>query len=233
MVIYRTTNIINGKWYIGKDAKNSKTYLGSGIAIKNAIEKYGKENFHKEILEYCSSLEELSEKEKEWIKNTGAIENPNSYNLADRGVGGNLEKFKRREKKYKHSEETKEKIKKSVSGHKNGMYAKRMSKESREKISRSHSGRKMPERSVEHRKNISESLTGRSLKRSHIEAILDGRKNGKPKNGNRVLAKSEKETLKFISVAKAAIYFNCSRNRILRNQVKNFKIEIEKKNGTV
>jgi group I intron endonuclease len=87
MVIYKTTNLVNGKFYIGKDAKNKKSYLGSGKVLKHAIQKYGKDNFKKEILETCNTLEELSEREKYWIKELKAIEN--GYNLAEGGVGGN------------------------------------------------------------------------------------------------------------------------------------------------
>jgi hypothetical protein len=45
MIIYKTTNIINGKYYVGKDINNSESYLGSGVLLKRAIKKYGKENF--------------------------------------------------------------------------------------------------------------------------------------------------------------------------------------------
>lgn len=56
--IYLTTNHINGKRYIGKHyGELNDSYLGSGNLIKAAIEKYGKENFSKEIL-YISQSEE-------------------------------------------------------------------------------------------------------------------------------------------------------------------------------
>lgn len=52
--IYITTNHINGKQYIGQrkyDKKEKwKNYLGSGIILTRAIEKYGKENFSKKSL---------------------------------------------------------------------------------------------------------------------------------------------------------------------------------------
>lgn len=86
MVIYKTTNLINGKFYIGKDVKNKKTYLGSGKILKQAIDKYGKENFKKEILEYCIDLVHLDEREIYWIDKYNAIEN--GYNLTEGGTGG-------------------------------------------------------------------------------------------------------------------------------------------------
>jgi len=86
MIIYKTTNLINGKFYVGKDSKNLPYYLGSGKALKFAIKKYGIENFKKEILEECFSLNELNEREKFWIDELDAIRN--GYNMTDGGTGG-------------------------------------------------------------------------------------------------------------------------------------------------
>ena len=58
--IYRTTNKINKKYYYGAHStKEEDDYLGSGTALNVAIKKYGKHNFIREIICYCSSLEEL------------------------------------------------------------------------------------------------------------------------------------------------------------------------------
>jgi hypothetical protein len=92
MVIYKTTNTITKKWYIGKDANNRGYYLGSGKALTNAIKKYGKDSFEKTILEECNSLEQLSLREKYWITVTNAVMDPMSYNLAPGGEGGDLSK---------------------------------------------------------------------------------------------------------------------------------------------
>ena len=53
-IIYKTTNLINGKIYVGSDISNIPSYLGSGKILKCAIKKYGKDNFQKEILDICS-----------------------------------------------------------------------------------------------------------------------------------------------------------------------------------
>jgi len=55
--LYITTNLINGKQYVGDHSTNKiyDTYLGSGSGILNAIKKYGKENFKREILEQFKS----------------------------------------------------------------------------------------------------------------------------------------------------------------------------------
>ena len=57
MYIYVTTNIQNGKQYVGKCHKpvsKSKYYLGSGILLRQSLYNYGKEFFKKQILEHYS-----------------------------------------------------------------------------------------------------------------------------------------------------------------------------------
>lgn len=87
--IYLTTNLINGKQYIGQHkGKINDNYLGSGANIKKAINKYGKENFKKEILQICASREEADLAEQYYIKLYNAVENDNFYNLQEGGTGG-------------------------------------------------------------------------------------------------------------------------------------------------
>ena len=88
MFIYKTTNLLNGKYYIGKYAGKRSTYLGSGIHLKSAIEKYGRENFKRVVIEECKSLKELSDREKHWIELFDAVNDPRSYNLTEGGQGG-------------------------------------------------------------------------------------------------------------------------------------------------
>ena len=63
MIIYKTSNLINGMFYIGKDSKNRPTYLGSGILLNNDIRKYGKENFKKATIGNAETIDELNKKE--------------------------------------------------------------------------------------------------------------------------------------------------------------------------
>lgn len=86
MVIYKITNLINGKIYIGKQVRNNPNYYGSGLIIKQSIQKYGKENFSKDIICECESLDELNEKEIYWIEKLNAIEK--GYNITKGGDGG-------------------------------------------------------------------------------------------------------------------------------------------------
>jgi len=64
MIIYKTTNLINGKIYIGLDTHNNPKYLGSGKLLHFAIEKYGISAFSKEIIDRGETIKELNEKEK-------------------------------------------------------------------------------------------------------------------------------------------------------------------------
>lgn len=88
MYIYKTVNKVNGKAYIGKYGGKKSTYIGSGVALKKAIAKYGVENFSREILEECSTLQELAEREKFWIGKFNAINSKDYYNMKEGGTGG-------------------------------------------------------------------------------------------------------------------------------------------------
>jgi len=91
MIVYKTTNLINGKIYIGQDANNNPRYLGSGFVLKQAIEKYGRENFNKEILEFCNESN-LDQREIYWIKEYNSTDKTIGYNRTDGGGGGNTRK---------------------------------------------------------------------------------------------------------------------------------------------
>lgn len=81
--IYETTNLVNGKKYIGKhkhDGFDNK-YYGSGIALKRALNKYGKENFEVKIIEKIeTNQDDLDLREMYWIKYFDAAKNKNYYN---------------------------------------------------------------------------------------------------------------------------------------------------------
>lgn len=67
--IYRITNKVNGKTYIGqhKYKKLNDSYMGSGVYLKAAKKKYGIENFEKFLIQYCYSKEETDKAERFWI----------------------------------------------------------------------------------------------------------------------------------------------------------------------
>lgn len=86
--VYKTTNLVNGNFYIGKhnvNPTNNKPYYGSGKLLKQALKKYGKKNFVVEILKEFSSEEEAYAYER--ILVSEILEDLNSYNLVDGGSG--------------------------------------------------------------------------------------------------------------------------------------------------
>lgn len=149
--IYKVTNKINGKTYIGKhQTKNPyDSYLGSGILLKKAITKYGRDLFEKEILFIFDNEFEMNEKEKE-ILTESFIANENNYNLGIGGGGGPHFKNK------KHDEQTKEKIRKSSVG-------KFISEEQKESISNALKGTKRSTKTIN---RISEAIKNRPIKLS-------------------------------------------------------------------
>jgi hypothetical protein len=87
--VYKTTNLINEKYYYGMHSTDNLNdgYIGSGTRLKRSVEKYGKENFKIEILEFLPNKESLLKKEKELI-NEYVLNDPKSMNLQPGGGGG-------------------------------------------------------------------------------------------------------------------------------------------------
>lgn len=83
--VYKVTNILNNKFYIGKHQTTDLNdgYMGSGKLLKRAIAKYGIENFKKEILFVFDNEADMNNKEKELVTIC-----EQSYNLCPGGNGG-------------------------------------------------------------------------------------------------------------------------------------------------
>lgn len=88
--IYKTTNLLSGKYYIGMHSTDNLDdgYLGSGKRLRYSINKYGEENHSREILEFLDSRKELKEREAE-IVNLNEIAKIECMNLKVGGEGGN------------------------------------------------------------------------------------------------------------------------------------------------
>jgi group I intron endonuclease len=152
MYIYKTTNVINGKVYIGqsiKEPSESKRYLGSGKLLSFAIKKYGKESFLKEILEETSDFEYLQFLEEKYIALYNSRDKSIGYNLAKGGSGSKgVEPWNKGKKFGPRTEETRAKIKKAKEF---------CSDEERELRRQRQLGKKWPE---EHKKKLSEAHKG-------------------------------------------------------------------------
>lgn len=88
MQIYKITNLITGKIYVGKDESSRKHYFGSGRLLKRSLNKYGKENHKKEILEEVQSRIDLQKREKFWILKLESYKREIGYNISYGGDGG-------------------------------------------------------------------------------------------------------------------------------------------------
>lgn len=200
MIIYKTTNLINQKIYVGKDTHNNPNYYGSGKRLKLAIQKYGLENFKKEIIEVCDTLEELNTREKFWIKELNAINE--GYNISLGGDGGDTISNNPRKKEIgkkisesnkgrsigkTNSKETREKISKALKGkflgNKNPNYGKNHTDEAKDKIRKKALGRVV---SDETRKKLSIKNKG---KKGFVwtdemrQKLSESRKNNNPFKG--------------------------------------------------
>jgi group I intron endonuclease len=96
MIIYKVTNNISGKVYIGQTFRSLNTRKWQHISDRHrnrdfsyfhqALNKYGPENFTWEVLEHCDSKEELDEMEFHYIKQYNSLR-PSGYNLTLGGDG--------------------------------------------------------------------------------------------------------------------------------------------------
>lgn len=109
--VYKWTNKINGRWYIGSHNGKKSNYIGSGIAFRNVIKQHGIENFSREIL-YVGF--DFREKEEQLLVELGAAADLQSYNLKNEALGGSFPGQSNGMKKG-HTLEAKKKISESAS----------------------------------------------------------------------------------------------------------------------
>lgn len=162
-IVYKITNKINEKTYIGKhQTKNlDDNYMGSGKLVKLAIKKYGIENFTKEILAVFDNEDDMNEMEKQLV-----VISEDTYNLCEGGKGGfsyinnsGISKFKGK----KHREDSKSKMGHPGNSHKKGIS---ISDEQKKSISIKNSiALKGKPKTQEHKQKIREALLLKNLTR--------------------------------------------------------------------
>lgn len=181
--VYITTNLINGKQYVGDHSTNNlekDKYLGSGkTTLKFAIKKYGNINFKREILEFFPTRKEAFDAQEKYIIKYNTL-TPNGYNISPKGgsqcSGGVSEESKKRMSiaKLNQSIETKEKISQTLQNHP-VLY------ETREKIRKSHTGKKQ---SIQTKEKKHLSMLGKNTgpKSEKTKEKISLKRKGKPSN---------------------------------------------------
>lgn len=146
-VIYKITNKINGKSYVGKTTmllnQRMASHRCADTVIGKAIRKYGWENFNVEVLEECETAEQLNEREIFWIAALNC-KTPNGYNRSNGGDGPTG---------YSHSDEARAKLSAAGKGRKKspehrakigaGNRGKKQTPEAKAKIAVAHKGKNL------------------------------------------------------------------------------------------
>ena len=152
-IVYITTCLVNGKVYIGQTIHwQDKSYLGSGVALCEAVKKYGRSKFKRKILKVCYNQKQLDAWEMIMIR---------KYNSTDKSIGYNVlpgtanefgcgspaklpevrEKLRNKQLGRKLSEETRKKISLGNKGKTSPMKGKKLSEETRLKMKLAHIGK--------------------------------------------------------------------------------------------
>lgn len=156
--IYMTTNLITNEKYIGKHyGFENDSYLGSGKILQRAVQKYGKENFKREILYFSQDAQENNQKEKEFIQAHNAVKDRTFYNISAGGDGGDIFHTL----PLKQQEMLKERARRQCTGSKNPMYGKHHSEETKNKL-----------------RQIDKAYTQTQEYRENMSKVTSGEKNG-------------------------------------------------------
>jgi len=171
--IYKITNKVNGKMYIGQHTTDDLDdgYMGSGDIMKKALKKYGKEAFAKEWLEFAENAEDLNYLERMYVDEEW-LARPDVYNLA---LGGSKPSL---------TDSIRKKISATMRKHlstkeNHPMYGKHLSKEQKEKQRVSHLGQPSPMKgkhlSEETRRKLSEKRKELCRQNPHISSRNSGK----------------------------------------------------------
>lgn len=165
--IYKITNLLNGKMYIGKHKTSNLDdgYMGSGMLLKRAITKHGIENFRKEWLMFCEDEEEMNYMERVFVDQTW-VDRSDTYNLKLGGEGGGCGA----NKGYRFTEEQKQHLSEAHKGIPSGRKGKLLSEEQKQRLSVI----KKQQMTQEMKERISKTLSGR--KRPEQSKKMNGRK---------------------------------------------------------
>ena len=182
--IYLTTNLVNGKIYIGRsefseNKRHNAIYLGSGHKFKIAFKKYGRKNFKRKILRLCFTEHELTVWEHVYIKKYHSQDKNIGYNIADGDVNTseynpmkNPEVYEKSKKANRRTTRNKEYRKKQseimieyFKTHEGTFKGKHHTEESKKKMSEKHKGRPAHNKGIpaseEQKRKQSEAMKGK------------------------------------------------------------------------
>lgn len=201
--VYKHTNKVNGKVYIGQTCekpekrwKNGKAYTGS-VHFYAAIQKYGWDNFEHEVLFTNLTWEEANQIEIELIKYYDSTDPKKGYNIRSGGSNGTFSKESRERMSEAHKgkripEEIRKKMSESHIGYKH-------TEEARQNMSKAQKGRIVTE---EHKRKIREAnkknpgyWKGKKLSEEHIRKMAESKKGFK-------MSEETKEKLRKINIGK-------------------------------
>lgn len=200
-MIYKTTNRSNGRYYIGQHQTENKedSYLGSGLVLKEAIAKYGRENFTREILRECGCKEEMNRVEAEVL--CKHMDDPLCYNLSPGGQGGFLGVDAIKKASLSWTPERRLDYSKRMAGNEKLKVTRKLkagtkrTDEEKQKISQALTGKKQPAETIEKRRQkhigrkntdetkrkMSEAKKGKVFTAEHRAKLSEAAKNRKRK----------------------------------------------------
>lgn len=195
--VYRTTNLVNGKIYIGQHRGKAidKQYLGSGLLLNKSVAKYGKQNFFVELLGWAVNKQDLDLLERYYIRKYNSTDTSIGYNIAEGGQGG-----------YQ-GQEVNKKISLALTGRK-------LSDELKQKLSIINKGKKL---SQETKNKISISNKGKIVSAATRQRMSESfkkvdRSNWQPANKSKKAVTNGKTTVyidKNSSTPDGFVYGNC------------------------
>lgn len=220
--IYITTNLQNGKRYLGqrKFSKGWQKYLGSGSVFRKALNKAKEnghiDNFRRDIIAICYSKNELNQMEYDLSTFLDVVESESWYNLV---FGGGATCG------WKHTDEAKKKMSDNhydcngdknpnynnhkLAGENNPFYGRQHTAETKEKISKAN---KNP--SDETRKKMSESARGKVLSQETRDKISAAESGEKHWNYGQKMKDSVKEALAAARREKCSGIQNCNAHHV-------------------
>ena len=167
--VYVTTNIINGKKYVGDHSTNNidDGYLGSGNLFCQKVIQYGKENFVKQILEYFPSKELAFDAQEKYIRLNESHISQNGYNISWKG-GHNVKEC--------WSDESKEKCSITQTGKIGYWKDKKLSEQHKSNLTLNHMGMKNKNHSKKSKEQTSMSMKDIKKSQDHKDNIRQSMK---------------------------------------------------------